>query len=494
MTSRHHDDQTRTHNHDDTIRAHEASEARRTERAIGSHPWLLGGVVFLVGILAGGLLWSRWRVIPATEPVAGTTTPLSELDAAVAEADRLDPGWRWEQLCANRSVVSDNENGAPVVIEAGKLLPADGRGLPAFVDRAAETGLDELQLAELDTWLAPRADAARIALTLKDRPRGRYDIKMAPDLISTHLPHLNVHPRIIDVLRGEAARRAEAGTPGQLDEFQALVNCSRSIGDEPIVVSQLSRSAALKLGIHSLERTLARANPGEEALARAQKSLSDEIEYNGLLIAWRGERAIIFDLLEAIENGKVSPEPLLAFLRALGKQVNWPAEATPGNPGLRAIRAWYLRHQSALVEVARLPPWDQPAALNKVHRKSQTAPPGTTFFESLLHLGQQDAEVQRIFQQHSAQLRSAIVALAAEQFRLRIGHWPLDPKELNASFGVSIATDPFDGSPLRFRRLDDGLIVYSIGSNGRDDGGDIGDRGNTGPDVGFRLRDPQRRR
>lgn len=56
--------------------------------------------------------------------------------------------------------------------------------------------------------------------------------------------------------------------------------------------------------------------------------------------------------------------------------------------------------------------------------------------------------------------------------------------------------DPFDGKPLRYRRLTDGVVVYSVGSNLSDDGGDltVPPGGMTDPlDIGFRLWDVARR-
>jgi len=58
-------------------------------------------------------------------------------------------------------------------------------------------------------------------------------------------------------------------------------------------------------------------------------------------------------------------------------------------------------------------------------------------------------------------------------------------------------TDPYDGQPLRWRRFDDGLVVYSIGPDGEDNGGKL-DRQNPpvtpGTDIGFRLWDAAKRR
>jgi hypothetical protein len=78
---------------------------------------------------------------------------------------------------------------------------------------------------------------------------------------------------------------------------------------------------------------------------------------------------------------------------------------------------------------------------------------------------------------HAAALRDmAIYALAAERYRLRHGQWPealsdITPDLLPAAWANSLPVDPFDGQPLRYVVDDDGLRVYSVGRNGRDDGG-----------------------
>jgi hypothetical protein len=58
-----------------------------------------------------------------------------------------------------------------------------------------------------------------------------------------------------------------------------------------------------------------------------------------------------------------------------------------------------------------------------------------------------------------------------------------------------IPVDPYDGAPLRMRRLDDGLVIYSVGPDGKDNGGTLGNGvGAPGTDTGIRLFDPEHRR
>ena len=71
-----------------------------------------------------------------------------------------------------------------------------------------------------------------------------------------------------------------------------------------------------------------------------------------------------------------------------------------------------------------------------------------------------------------ADLRLALTALALEQFRAAHNNrYPAGLSELTPNYLVTILMDPFDGQPLRYRKQDDGYVLYSIGSDLKDDGG-----------------------
>ena len=94
---------------------------------------------------------------------------------------------------------------------------------------------------------------------------------------------------------------------------------------------------------------------------------------------------------------------------------------------------------------------------------------------------------------NQARLRAAVLAIAAERHRRRLGAWPdridsLVPPDLKQA-GI----DPYDGRPFLLKRLPDGIVIYSVGANRIDDGGMVGQTGAT-PDIGFRLWDVKVRR
>src|SRR5438067_12560761 len=69
-----------------------------------------------------------------------------ELKAALAEMDRLDPGWRFADLEAARANVPPEENSAPQVLLVRSLIPGGwqaARGSKVFADLTPDVQLNE---------------------------------------------------------------------------------------------------------------------------------------------------------------------------------------------------------------------------------------------------------------------------------------------------------------------------------------------------------------
>ena len=79
------------------------------------------------------------------------------------------------------------------------------------------------------------------------------------------------------------------------------------------------------------------------------------------------------------------------------------------------------------------------------------------------------------------------LAIAIERFYLKHGRLPLQLDELVPGFLDSLPVDPFDGASLRYRVDAEEYLVYSIGADGRDDGGNSSPTG-APPDLVVRVR------
>jgi hypothetical protein len=70
-----------------------------------------------------------------------------------------------------------------------------------------------------------------------------------------------------------------------------------------------------------------------------------------------------------------------------------------------------------------------------------------------------------------AKRRLAVTAVAVCRFRAARGRLPNAIADLVPQFLAAVPRDPFDGRPLRMKKTGENLVVYSIGEDGKDDGG-----------------------
>jgi hypothetical protein len=80
------------------------------------------------------------------------------------------------------------------------------------------------------------------------------------------------------------------------------------------------------------------------------------------------------------------------------------------------------------------------------------------------------------------------VAVAAARFKAKHGKYPDAPAALVPEFLPEVPADPFDGRPVRFKPADGGVVVYSIGRDRTDDGGNPWDDKKKTGDLVFRLK------
>jgi hypothetical protein len=393
----------------------------------------------------------------------------SGLNSLMAELDRTDPDWRLEEIEAQRAAYSANQNAALEIPKVKALLKQNYNQL--FKDQELLSGLDppallnQQQIDALNRLKAESSAAVTAARKLIDFPHGRYPVIWSPDWISTIL--LCQDNRLaVNLLKHDAVDLAQQGeADGALRSTHAAFHCGSSIGDEPMSISQLVRIACQAVALNSLERILAQTEPSEAALEAFQKRLEQVEKEPLLLYSFRGERAGEFHLFEWLKQGNST-----AGLSGGGMAKGFDALSLYLRvPGVMASQtAACIRFMTEMVEVAKKPPEQWTAAFATLNQQVPNLP---TLARLLIPAMDKVAQaVQRSY----AQNRCAIVMLAAERFRKKNKRWPESLAELRQSGLLSeIPTDPFIGGPLKWKRTDDGVIVYAVGPDQTDDGGKL---------------------
>jgi hypothetical protein len=451
--------------------------------------WLRRVLTALLLAVAGAGLYFAYRHYRA----------VTKLEEALAALGREEPGWRLSQIEAGRVRVPDGENSARVVIATNGLLPP-GWPVKELDDRfekvTAPEQLDPGAFALLGKELDRARPAVEEARKLATRPNGRHPLTFPRNPLDVRLLTQQDTRRVARLLMYDVLRQAQAGDMRQaLASCRAGLNAGRSLGDEPLIISQLIRTACVAVACQSVERALSQGEPPADELLALQRLLQHEAAFPALLVALRGERALLHETLGALEGGDV----------ALGEVLGNDPEDRQGAALRRLVPGWYLRdtlradHPRALglmtrrIREAQLPPREQPAAEQAFAADARALPPWEALAtRALLPAVGKIGEVER---RRLAHLRCLLAAVAAERYRLAHGAWPESLGQLAPGLLTEVPPDPFDGRPLRYRRFAEGVVVYSVGENGQDDGGRVRPEEYTpSKDIGWRLWDVNHRR
>ena len=89
---------------------------------------------------------------------------------------------------------------------------------------------------------------------------------------------------------------------------------------------------------------------------------------------------------------------------------------------------------------------------------------------SKFFIGNSEAAFMKVAQIEAIMLANR-AGLACRLYKSRMGRYPDSLEALVPDFLAGIPVDPFTGKPFVYRREGEGFIVYSLGSNQKDDGG-----------------------
>lgn len=181
--------------------------------------------------------------------------------------------------------------------------------------------------------------------------------------------------------------------------------------------------------------------------------------------AWRGERVFFVEVGGDLINGR------LADLGSFWEGPRWLERL--GFWALRPLVKKDLRRSLPgyewLESRSREPYYRCREAL-RAHDREDPKRPWHALLSRIVGL----SEVESVFLK-AAQIEAIMLAnragLACRLYKNRMGRYPERLDELVPGLLKEVPIDPFTGKPLVYRREGEGFIVYSLGSNEKDDGG-----------------------
>ncbi len=380
--------------------------------------------------------------------------------------------------------VPPSENGAVVFSKAfASLSDRSNRSRSSHDKPAVPSPQDDLpadpQTQTVEDYLNGNGLALALLHQASNIPRSRFPIDLGRLSISPY-PHLGNLIRSAHLLETEAVNNADHASPQLATvSVESLFAVSQSLAKEPLVRSYLARMDCQRTAVGSLQNLLSKTSLSDAELDAFRVTLERADDQRGLARAFIGQRCIgihgfnvmreMFDLtaLPAARRYPLSQRLLVnfdvffssrAYLYDLCGFLQWD-------------KLQYLRLMDRYIETAQAAFPERVATAQALHRSLDQQSPLHALSRAWLR-GMNGPRVILKDANITAQIRAARVAIAVERFRLAHDQLPLGLAELGSSGTGELPADPFDGQPLRYKRLPRGYAVYSVGEDAADDGGD----------------------
>jgi len=378
-----------------------------------------------------------------------------------------------------RHPVPDRENGALVITQAFALLKSfpnrHDRGLPIEARDFGRTNVwpPDLQVRIIDYL---RANGPAIAKTKEalEYSQFRYpvDFSYGP---TTPMPHLTSLGQMGQILALQTVLDAEDDrSPKWTEDVELLLKLARTLDTEPTFISFLVRAGIVQKAVKVTQRNLTVATPSAEACLKLQNAFARAGETNLLPVALIGERALSIPVfrMSSTEAQTISETDDGDGASEATKPQRLSGKAAPLmwlSGFMERDLHFCLGTMDKSIAAASLPMPESMMSTNLLSDRSETAGKKLYILSSMLLPSLTRATVNEASMKASISL--AVTSLAIERFRLDAGRLPHTLGDLVPNYLAAVPLDPFDGAKIRYRRLAKGYVIYSVGEDGKDEGG-----------------------
>jgi len=359
----------------------------------------------------------------------------------------------------------DEDNAARLwkAVENLLLIGGEDRGTLAlaFTNFVAGKPLDPTHRDALAKMIVRNEMALQLMCKMGGKPCFLYRDPAAA-LTETKIPDAVKMILTTRLLGFEALLMAEGGDVlGAVEKLRAALKSSPKLAGEGLLITYLLAVADTRTLLSFLSGVC-----GGRILADATLvSLIDEIDPS----AWRsrlaksisGERIFNLEWGSDLIQGKVRA---MAGEKSTNRLLYWLIR-----PILKAEVLWRLQKYSRWEQIAANPYFRQRELLKTESKVLDHAP---WYFKLSGHW--EGGAFGTIFLKNAMLEATFLVSrtgLASRLYKSRMGKYPENLEALVPGILNEVPIDPFTGKPLVYRREGEGFIVYSLGSNEKDDGG-----------------------
>lgn len=353
---------------------------------------------------------------------------------------------------------------------------------------------------EVGAAVAQSTNIFALLRQIVDKPDFDFQIQYRRGIVGLDFPAfgLSDSKEAVLWLSAAAVYHLHAGdTASAVDNARAMLAVAQALRNERFVISELVRIALAQITVGTTWEILQSPTVTDGQLAQIQK------DWAKLDFIQSGENALAMERVAGrIDLGTWRASPS-AFANYLDKEIAAMASLEPGNeetfwdtislrPKIFMWKYWWsypdelraAKGYQVLIDSLRMvqtngsfenamdyqnQQFDELRITNVDYDPFSAEPDFHSYMSQSIVTMQ--GYIRRIRAAQVAQ-RAVISAIALKRYQLKHGNLPPTLDALVPEFVPAVPLDPVDGKPLRYRPNRDGTyLLYSVGPNGKDDGG-----------------------
>ena len=303
----------------------------------------------------------------------------------------------------------------------------------------------------------------------QDVPKGGT---IANTTVANVMPFLSEYRKMARRLAAAIMWRTHEGdVPGAFDDSVLLLRLGRNLEGKGMLIEQLVGVAVEHLGWQAVTTVVARVDVPPNMLLRLQRTL-EEISANGTLpITVSGEKVFWYDYVQRTftDDGKGGGRMLpLGAPLVMSRSQDWIRGFVAGYPdrseALAIIEGYFKQGE----DNAARTPWELHQQEPQSHQKDKH------FLRSMMLeiLVPAHARTGQMAWRLRARRSAVVTILALKRWQLAKGEYPESLDELVAEkYLAALPQDPYSDAELKYERRGDDFVLYSLGADFDDDGG-----------------------
>ncbi len=297
------------------------------------------------------------------------------------------------------------------------------------------------------------------------------------------LPHLAKIKSLVQYLKIHAVACLELGrTPEAYEDLRLIYQLTDGIKDEPYLITHLVRIACLASAIQTVKEGIVRHQWNADQLLWIQERSGRADLLLAGQRALKGERALCIEGIDQVRRGAMpanvfdaggdeSPSVLMGPFVARFLPSGWFYQ------NMATVARFHEEYLLTTIDVhlRRVYP-ERAAAVDPALKQRQTTPYNILAKLVVPALENSTAKTAR----WQTALDHAVIACALERCHQAQKAYPESLDLLMPQFAEKLPRDLITGEPYKYRRRDgDDYLLYSVGWNGKDDGGSVAQAGSS---------------